>query len=348
MFLKKLLTLLCVSLASVSFSQQIGQKEKGEIIASTKKLFAQHYHYKNQVKPTLDYVDQQWKNGKYDSFTSVDEFTRALAGDLQHFTHDKHLNFFHQSAEVANDHAEQPSIPWGLLNDNFLNNGMTALQILPGDIGYMNIKAMGDFEQVAPAAFNFVSNTQALIIDVRGNGGGMLTNLLISYLLPDEKIHLNTISWNDHVDSIFNIRQLNGPRYLNKPVFVLTDHVTFSSAEEFAYDLQNMKRATIVGERTGGGANPGGTMPIYSFPDGSRLDLYISMAKVENPISKTNWEGTGIKPDVATEPTTALQKAHTLALEYLYKKETNAFIKEKYAGILIKVKGQNDDKGRSK
>ena len=345
MFIKKLLTLICLGLATVSFAQQIGRKEKEEIIASTKKLFTQHYHFKNQVKPTLDHVDQQLKSGKYNSFNTVDEFTKALANDLQHFTRDKHLNFFHHSPEVAKDNAEQPSIPWGLLSENFLNNGMTALQILPGDIGYMKIQAMGDFEQIAPAAFNFLGHTQALIIDLRGNGGGMLTNLLISYLLPDEKIHLNTISWNDRVDSIFNIRQLNAPRYLNKPVYVLTDHVTFSSAEEFAYDLQNLKRAIIVGERTGGGANPGGAIPVYTFSNGSRLDLYISMARVENPISKTNWEGTGVKPDVETQPALALQKAHTLALENLHGKETNAFIKQRYAEIITKVSGKTEDEG---
>ena len=345
MYIKTMFVVFGVCLASVSLAQQIGKKEKEEIIASTKKLFSQHYHYKNQVKPTLDYVDHQWKTGKYDSYNAVDEFTKALSKDLQHFTHDKHLNFFHHAAAVAKDNAQQPSIPWGLLSENFLNNGMTALQILQGDVGYMKIQAMGDFEQIAPAAFNFLGHTQALIIDIRGNGGGMLTNLLISYLLPDEKIHLNTISWNERVDSIFNIRTLNGPRYLDKPVYVLTDHVTFSSAEEFAYDLQNMKRAIIVGERTGGGANPGGAMPVYTFSNGSRLDLYISMAKVENPISKTNWEGTGVKPDVETQPTGALHKAHTMALEHLHKKETNSFIKEKYAEILARVNAQGGSAG---
>lgn len=332
-------------MATVSFTQQIGPKEKSEIIANTKNLFAQHYHYKDQGKPTLDYIDHQWKAGNYDSCHSVESFTKALGTDLQHFTHDKHLNFFHHSAEVAKANGDQPIIPWGLLNENFLNNGMTAVQILPGDVGYIKIQAMGDFEQIAPAAFNFVSNTQALIIDVRGNGGGMLTNLLISYLLPEARIHLNTISWNDRVDSIFNIHQLNGSRYLNKPVYILTDHVTFSSAEEFAYDLQNLKRATIVGEKTGGGANPGGTMPVYSFADGSRLDLYISMAKVENPISKTNWEGSGVKPDVETDPSLALQKAHALALKFLHDKETNGFIKQKYVEILAKVSGVNENAG---
>ena len=345
MIFKKLLTFLCLCVATISFSQQLSQKEKEEIILNTKKQFTQHYHFKSQVKPTLDYVEQQWKAGKYNSLTTVESFTRALAKDLQHFTHDKHLNYFHQSAEVANDNGQGQNIPWGLLSENFLNNGMTALQVLPGDVGYMKLQAMGDFEQVLPAAFNFLGNTQALIIDLRGNGGGMLTNLLTSYLLPDESIHLNTISWNDRVDSIFTIRKLNGPRYLDKPVYVLTDHVTFSSAEEFAYDLQSLKRVIIVGENTGGGANPGGTIPVHTFANGSRLDLYISMAKVENPISKTNWEGTGVMPDVATQPAAALQKAHSLALEFLYNKETNSFIKEKYAAILAKVNAEKQVDG---
>ncbi|HYJ38437.1 MAG TPA: S41 family peptidase, partial [Chitinophagaceae bacterium] len=315
MFIKQLFTSLCMLMATTTIAQQLSLKEQEEILANTKKVFAQHYHFKNQIKPTINYLDQQWRTGMYDSLTTLTAFTLALSKDLQHFTHDKHLNFFHQPAQVAKDTAPAPSIPWGLLNENFLNNGMTALQVLPGDVGYMRLQAMGWFEETMPAAFTYLQHTRALIIDLRGNGGGMLTNLISSYLLPEDSIHLITISWNQRVDSIFTVRKLNGPRYLDKPVYLLTDKGTFSSAEEFAYDLQNLKRATIVGATTGGGANPGGTLPVYTFTDGSRLDLFISMARVESPITKTNWEGTGVRPDVESLPEAALQKAHMLALE---------------------------------
>jgi retinol-binding protein 3 len=341
MLLKTSISALCVLMITTAFAQSIHSKDKEQIFANTKNLFVQHYHFKNQIQPTIDYLDKQWKAGRYNSYTTVSEFTLALAKDLQHYTRDKHLNFFYRSAEVARDTAPAPTIPWGLLNENFLNNGMTALQVLPGDVGYMKLTAMGWFEETMPAAFTYLQHTQALIIDLRGNGGGMLTNLVSSYLLPEDSIHLITISWNQRVDSIFTIRKLNGPRYLNKPVYLLTDKGTFSSAEEFAYDLQNLKRATIVGATTGGGANPGGTLPVYTFEDGSRLDLFISMARVESPITKTNWEGIGVKPDVESQPEAALQKAHALALEFLCKKETNSFIKEKYVEILTRL---NQDK----
>jgi C-terminal processing protease CtpA/Prc len=165
----------------------------------------------------------------------------------------------------------------------------------------------------------------------------MLSNEVISYLLPEDSIHLNTIYWNDHTDSIYTYRKLGGPRYLDKPVYLLTDKGTFSSAEEFAYNLQNMKRVTIIGETTGGGANPGGLMTVYRFADGSKLDLYVSLAHVENPITKTNWEVKGIQPDVQIAAMDALKKAHVMALKQLQKKGQNNDVQKRYSEILSRV-----------
>jgi hypothetical protein len=323
--------------AITAFAQPVTTKEKEAIFTNAKKLFTEHYYFKGQVQPTVAYLDKQWKNGRYINFTTIPAFTEALGKDLKHITKDGHLNFFYQPAHLAVSTEAAPNIPWGLINVKFLNNGLTDLQILSGDIGYMKLQAFGSIEDILPGAFTFLKNTRALIIDLRGNGGGMLSNMVASYLLPEDSIHLNTIFWNNRTDSIYTYRKLEGPRYLDKPVYLLTDKVTFSSAEEFAYDLQLLKRATIVGEATGGGANPGGLMSVHTFTDGARLDMYVSTAKVENSISKTNWEGKGVQPDVATDPKDALQKAHTMALQYLAQQEPNKDMHKRYLEIINEV-----------
>jgi hypothetical protein len=338
MFYKHLFTAVFLLIASYSFGQTITLKEKKAIFDSTQKLFAGHYHFKSSVKPTLDYLNKQWKSGRYAALNTLHAFKDSLSQDLKHHTQDGHLNFFFMTADIANDTTPKPQIPWGLINDKFLNNGYTKLEVLPGNVGYMRIDAFGSPDHIIQSAFSFVKYTDALIIDLRGNGGGMLSNEVISYLLPEDSIHLNTIYWNDRTDSIYTYRKLAGPRYLDKPVYLLIDKGTFSSAEEFAYDLQNMKRAIIIGETTGGGANPGGLMPVYRFADGSRLDLYISLAHVENPITKTNWEVKGVHPDVQVPAKDALQKAHMIALEQLKQKEQHTGVQKRYSEIIDRVK----------
>lgn len=318
--MKKRFLLLVALLATLlaADAQTISQREKEEIFRRTKKLFGETYYFSQAAKSTIAYIDKQWKTGKYKSLATVDAFISALGADLKNTARDNHLNFFHVSAQEAGNKAnEQPAIPWFFFNEKFTNNGLTDLRVLPGDVGYMKIQAFGSFEDVLPGAFTFLQNTQALIIDLRGNGGGMPSNLLISYLLPADSIHLITIYSNNRTDSVFTYRQLAGPRYLQKPVYLLTDKGSFSSTEEFAYDLQQLKRVTIVGESTGGGANPGGAFPVYELPDGSRIDLFVPTARVENAVSKANWEGTGVKPDIQVPAATALTTAHQLALEWL-------------------------------
>ncbi len=216
------------------------------------------------------------------------------------------------------------------MDERFLNNGLNKLEVLAGDVGYLRLQAFGAFEELLPAAFSFLSNTQALIVDLRGNGGGMPSNFVSSYLLPADSIHLVTIYWNDRTDSMYTLRGLKGPRYLNKPVYLLTDRSTFSSAEEFAYDLQALRRVTIVGEATGGGANPGGLMPVHTLNDGTQVVMFVSLAHVEHAITKKNWEGIGVQPDFPTESKAALKRAHLLALDFLLEKEENASIKNQY------------------
>jgi C-terminal processing protease CtpA/Prc len=139
--------------------------------------------------------------------------------------------------------------------------------------------------------------------------------LVASYVFGPKPVLLNSLYLRpgNRTDSFFTEPTVSGSKFgADKPVFVLTSSKTFSGAEEFAYDLQTRKRATIVGETTGGGANPGRPFPL---PYG--LTLFVPTGRAINPITKTNWEGVGVKPDVAVEADQALEVAHRLAEEAL-------------------------------
>jgi C-terminal processing protease CtpA/Prc len=166
----------------------------------------------------------------------------------------------------------------------------------------------------------FVAHTDAVIFDLRQNGGGhpAMVTLIASYLF-DKPTHLidiynrkeNTTTQN------WTLSYLPGPRLPKQPAFVLTSKRTFSGAEEFAFDLKNQKRATIVGETTGGGAHPvSGHMVADYFTIG------VPFAKSLDPVTKTNWEGTGVEPDVKVPAADALATAEKLALEKIQASKT--------------------------
>jgi C-terminal processing protease CtpA/Prc len=197
------------------------------------------------------------------------------------------------------------------------NAGYRKVERLGGNVGYLALDSFADGEaaaEPAAAAMNFLANTEALIIDLRKNGGGTPTGvvLLASYFFSDKPVHLNSLHWRkgDRTEEFWTRKEVVGKRYPGKDVYVLTSARTFSAAEEFAYDLQAQKRATIVGETTGGGAHPGGARPIQEH-----FVMFVPAGRAINPVTKTNWEGTGVKPDVAVAADEALDKAHELAVK---------------------------------
>jgi C-terminal processing protease CtpA/Prc len=192
------------------------------------------------------------------------------------------------------------------------------VEILPGNVGYVKLDGFAPVNLCAStvvAAMNFVANVDAIIFDLRDNGGGdpLMVSYVSSYLF-DQPTHLNDI-WTRATDStrqFWTDAQVSGKRLGTQPAFVLTSSRTFSGGEGFAYGLKTQKRATIIGETTGGGAHP-----VRGEKIDDRFVINVPYARAINPITKTNWEGTGVEPDVKVAAADALTTAQKLAAEKL-------------------------------
>lgn len=168
-----------------------------------------------------------------------------------------------------------------------------------------------------------MEDTDAVIFDLRKNGGGSAVMIqFISTHFFENKTHLNSFynRKTGELTEFWTFDEIDVNKRPNVPIYVLTSGFTFSAAEEFAYNLQNLNRATIVGESTGGGANP-----IHFFDLGNGFRASIPISKAVNPISKTNWEGEGVQPDVVIDSDKALDKAYQMALDLIKPKVKNQY-----------------------
>jgi len=200
--------------------------------------------------------------------------------------------------------------------DNF---GIHRVERLDGNIGYLDLRRVPVPENAGPAiaaAMELVSGTYALIIDLRQNGGGSPDGVAFwcSYLLPEEPTHLNDIFHADTGETrqFWSNPYLPGSRYLDRPVYVLTSSRTFSGGEDFGYTLQALGRAEVIGETTGGGAHP-----TRGFPISAAVSIGIPFARSVNPVTGTNWQGTGVVPDVSADAEQAYDVAYAKALRHV-------------------------------
>jgi retinol-binding protein 3 len=272
------------------------------------------------AKKMNDAIESHARAGDYDKITDGEMFAERLTSDLRDVSHDKHLRVDFNPFKMPPPHTPTPEdearFHQQMEHDNC---GFQKVEILPGNIGYIKFNGFMDAGfcgSTVNAAIGFVAYTDALIFDIRENGGGQpaMVTLIASYLF-DQPTHLIDI-YNRHEGTTqqnWTLSYLPGPRLTKIPVFVLTSKGTFSGAEEFAFDLKNQKRATIVGETTGGGAHP-----VSGHPVGDYFMVGVPFAKSLDPVTKTNWEGTGVEPDVKVAADRALATAEKLADEKIH------------------------------
>ncbi|HEY9500190.1 MAG TPA: S41 family peptidase [Pyrinomonadaceae bacterium] len=322
-----LLTLFVLACTNVVFAQAeqsdltIDAATRTQVIDTILKRLNDSYVFPEVAKKMELAIRDRVTKKEYDQITSARQFATKLTADLQAVSNDKHLRVrYSHEAIPERGPSREPSAEEREERKrdlNWMNHGFAKVERLPGNIGYIEFLNFMDEElgaDTVAAAMNFVNNTDALIIDMRRNGGGnpAMVALVCSYLFGPEPVHLNDLYWREgnRTDEFWTKKEVAGKRYLNKDVYVLTSKRTFSGAEEFTYNLKNLKRATIIGETTGGGAHPGGVFRISEH-----FGMFVPTGRAISPITKTNWEGTGVAPDIVVASDQALLTARLMALK---------------------------------
>lgn len=340
-------TIVCLAittLANAQDPQPISQKEVKQSVESLIQQMNDNYIFPEVAKEAENMLRNNLKKGAYKHFTDGKKLAEKLTSDLRTLVKDRHLGVYYhpvQKNEKTPDADAQKTgydAWWHRMSRQ--NFGFPKAEILEGNIGYLKVIGFGPVDKVGPtcsAAVSFLANTDAMIIDLRHNGGGepALVQYLVSHFFEGSPIHINDIVYrkDNKVEEYWTLPNLNATRYLNKPVYILTDSRTFSGGEEFAYDMQVLKRATLIGETTGGGANPGDEADL-----GNGFHAFIPNGRAVNPVTKTNWEGTGVTPDISVKAEAALKEAHVMALQKLSAGATNAEIKSYFEKSLDAVK----------
>jgi C-terminal processing protease CtpA/Prc len=263
--------------------------------------------------------------GEYEGLTSAKALADSLTVHLHAVSNDRHLRVLYSHEPLPDRAMDEPPSPEEVARHERAmkarNYGYEKAERLPGNVGYLDLRSfMADgpgAREAASHALNFLSNTDALIVDVRNNGGGSpaMVQYVCTYFFGEgERIHLNDLynRPNDTTEEFWTLDEVPGRRYTGRDLFILTSDHTFSAAEEFSYNLKNLKRATLVGDTTGGGAHP-----VSGQRLSDHFEIMVSTGRAISPITKTNWEGTGVTPHIAVPADDALRTAHLEALKRL-------------------------------
>jgi Peptidase family S41/N-terminal domain of Peptidase_S41 in eukaryotic IRBP len=302
-----------------------------EIVTTALSLLRTNYVFPEVAEQAATAVEARLAAGEYDDLDEI-TLTELVTRHLQDITGDKHLRLRLGGGPRPEREPGGPERRPGPEPDNhearrlamrqrgrLANFGIRRVERLDGNVGYLDVRGVAMPANAGPAiaaAMELVAGTYALIIDLRRNGGGSPEGVVFwcSYLLTEEPTHLNDIFHADTGETrqFWALPYVPGTRYVDRPVYVLTSHRTFSGGEDFCYTLQALGRAELIGETTGGGAHP-----TRGFPISRAVHIGIPFARSVNPVTGTNWQGTGVIPDVAVPEAEAYDVAYAKALRHV-------------------------------
>jgi hypothetical protein len=313
-------SILAMPAGTTAAAFKIDAAERTRVVDGAAAELNRYYVFPDVASKMADTMRAHLKAGDYDATTNGLAFATLLTNQLQGVSHDRHLRVNFSPAPLAERNAGGP--PPGAADRyrrqmESINCGFVKVEQLPGNVGYLKFNLFADPAVCGPtatAAMSFLANSDAMIIDLRDNGGGdpRMVAFLCSYFFT-KRTHVNDL-WNRETgatEEFWTTDSVPGKRFGDtKPVYLLTSKRTFSGAEEFSYNLKTQKRATIIGETTGGGAHP---------VSGRRIDEHFMIgvpgARAINPITKTNWEGVGVEPEVKVPAADALTTAQKMIAE---------------------------------
>ncbi len=296
------------------------KKYKTSILEKIDSLLISKYVYPDKAILAAEQFRKIYVSGAYDSCGNAKQFAAKVTADLQEITRDKHMNFRVIETSSAGEKAHgslHHSIRYNRIKQKE-HTGFYKLEWFDdGGIGYLDLRrfnALDEAKELLNAAMVFLKDANALIIDIRENGGGMGDFLSNYFLTHPTQLTGEYVRTEDYTDEFWTTGAVESQRMTEVPLFILTSGRTFSAAETFAFDMQVLKRAVLIGDSTRGGAHSVGYFKIDN-----QFEIYIPIARAVNPVTGGNWEGVGVIPDIPVPDSAALDTALVLARRAAYK-----------------------------
>ena len=313
----------------------------------------ENYVLRDSVPQIIEALNQFRLSDDFKQENNVSALGILLSSQLRSITKDAHYHVMYNrsiadvldqaAASGTNPDPSQLMMGRQSSSSSRHNHFLTKAEVLNGNIGYLKLEqvpSLSEAKSTVDAAMTFLENSEAFILDIRGNRGGIggFIPYLMSYFFPADSTLLyrrEMTAW-DTISYHYTYKNLPGKRLVDIPTYILIDEGTGSAATNLAYTMQSFGRAILIGENTGSGYRGAHSASVFSLGNG--LIALIPIGRVVNAITNTNWREEGVIPDIQTPSEDALDTAYKDALESLIESSNDAGITNELKSTLEELR----------